>query len=77
MQGSSVRFTGVELRESQQLRLQRLYPRSIVKASIRTILVPRPRTAPVGGEPVRDVALLDWARQVVDDVLHAPELTSA
>ncbi len=77
VQGSSVRFTGVELRESQQLRLQRLYPRSIVKSTIRTILVPRPRTAPVGGEPVRDVALLDWARQVVDDVLPAPELTSA
>ena len=77
VQGSSVRFTGVELRESQQLRLQRLYPRSIVKSTIRTILVPRPRTAPVGGEPVRDVALLDWARQLVDDVLPAPELATA
>jgi transcription-repair coupling factor (superfamily II helicase) len=31
--------------------------------------VPRPSTAPVGGRPLRDVELLAWARQVVDDVL--------
>ncbi|HEX7189219.1 MAG TPA: TRCF domain-containing protein, partial [Actinomycetes bacterium] len=34
--GKSVRFAPVELRESQQLRLQRLYPGSLVKAAVRS-----------------------------------------
>jgi transcription-repair coupling factor (superfamily II helicase) len=69
LQGGSVRFSPVSLRESQQLRLQRLYPRSIVKGPARTILVPRPTTAPVGGHPLRGRELLDWARELVDSVL--------
>jgi len=67
--GTSIRFAPVELRESQQLRLQRLYPRSVVKPAVRTILVPRPATARVGGQPLRDLALLHWCRDLVDAVL--------
>jgi transcription-repair coupling factor (superfamily II helicase) len=67
--GTGVRFAPVELRESQQLRLQRLYPRTVVKPAVRTILVPRPTTARVGGQPVRDLDLLHWARDLVAAVL--------
>ena len=42
--GQHVRFGPVELRESQQLRLQRLYPKTLVKAATDTILVPKPMT---------------------------------
>jgi transcription-repair coupling factor (superfamily II helicase) len=66
--GQYVRFGPVTLRESQQLRLQRLYPKSLVKAAANTILVPRPTTARVGGTPIVGLELLDWARQVVDVV---------
>ncbi|MGL5929261.1 MAG: transcription-repair coupling factor, partial [Dermatophilaceae bacterium] len=45
VQGQYVRFGPVDLRESQQLRLNRLYPRSIVKPALSTVLVPRPATA--------------------------------
>ena len=45
-----MRFGPVELRESQQLRLQRLYPGTIVKEALHTILVPQPMTARVGGQ---------------------------
>ncbi|KWX05082.1 transcription-repair coupling factor [Carbonactinospora thermoautotrophica] len=69
VQGNHVRFAPVELRESQQLRLQRLYPRSIVKGSVRTILVPRPMTARIGGQPLKDLELLRWCRDLVDAVL--------
>jgi transcription-repair coupling factor (superfamily II helicase) len=69
LQGNQVRFSPVELRESQELRLTRLYPRSVVKRPIRTILVPRPTTAPIGGQPLRDVELLAWARELIDAVL--------
>ena len=52
-----------------KVRLQRLYPRSLVKAAVRTILVPKPMTARVGGQPLRDVELLRWCRDLVEAVL--------
>jgi transcription-repair coupling factor (superfamily II helicase) len=68
-QGGKVRFFPVELPESAALRLSRLYPGTIIKPAVRTILVPRPSTARVGGEPLRDAALLDWASDLIDAVL--------
>jgi transcription-repair coupling factor (superfamily II helicase) len=68
-QGKYVRFAAVELPESAVVRLNRIYPKSIVKANLRTILVPRPSTAVVGGQPIRDEALLTWAREVIDTVI--------
>ncbi len=76
-QGSYVRFAPVELAESGRLRLQRLYPKSVVKQGIGTILVPRPRTSGVGGQPIRDADLLRWAREVVDAVIDREQETSA
>jgi transcription-repair coupling factor (superfamily II helicase) len=67
--GSAVRFTPVELAESASMRLQRLYPRTVIKTAVRTILVPRPRTAAVGGQPLKDEALLGWCREVIDSVI--------
>ncbi|MBM6402716.1 transcription-repair coupling factor [Phycicoccus sp. CSK15P-2] len=69
VQGPNIRFGPVELRESQQLRLNRLYPRSVLKAATGSLLVPAPRTAPVGGRPLRDRDILDWAAQVVRTVV--------
>jgi transcription-repair coupling factor (superfamily II helicase) len=69
VQGNHVRFGPVVLRESQQLRLNRLYPGSIVKAALGTVLVPTPRTARVGGRPLRDRAILDWATDVIRTVV--------
>ncbi|MGW5364581.1 transcription-repair coupling factor [Actinopolymorpha pittospori] len=77
MQGNQVRFGPVELRESQELRLLRLYPRTIVKRPSHTILVPRPATAPIGGQPLRDLELLRWAGELIDAVLlEAPATAS-
>src|SRR3954462_4929921 len=67
-QGKYIRFSPLELRESQVLRLQRLHPGSVVKAATRIVLVPAPQTARVGGRPVRDRALLDWCWSVIDAV---------
>ncbi|MCX4747103.1 transcription-repair coupling factor [Kitasatospora sp. NBC_01287] len=60
LQGANVRFGPVELRESQSLRLNRLYPRSQVKAAAQQVLVPRPTTARIGGKPVVGRELLTW-----------------
>jgi transcription-repair coupling factor (superfamily II helicase) len=68
-QGNYIRFGPVDLPESGTMRLSRLYPRSIVKPALHTILVPRPTTARVGGQPLRDLDLLAWCREVIDAVL--------
>jgi transcription-repair coupling factor (superfamily II helicase) len=71
--GKNVRFHPVDLPESRVVRLNRIYPKSIVKAQTSTVLVPRPSTKPVGGQPIRDEELLEWARGVVDAVLDPRE----
>jgi transcription-repair coupling factor (superfamily II helicase) len=68
-QANHVRFAPWQLRESQVLRLQRLYPRSLVKPAVGTVLVPRPTTARIGGTPLRDVELLDWTRALLQTVM--------
>ena len=52
----------------------RMYPKSIVKPPVETLLVPRPLTAMVGGrpEPITGMALLEWARGVIDAVIDPP-----
>jgi transcription-repair coupling factor (superfamily II helicase) len=67
--GSNVRFAGVALPESSQLRLRRIHPKSIYKQAAGIALVPHPRTAPVGGAPLRDRELLEWTRTVVDTLV--------
>lgn len=64
-----MRFGPLELRESQTLRLQRLYKGSIVKPALSQILVPRPMTAPVAGQPLRDKEVLAWAASLIKAVV--------
>ena len=59
----------VTLPESRVVRLQRLYPKSIVKAPVETILVPRPHVGGVLGKPLAGIALLEWAKGVIDAVI--------
>ncbi|WP_374757293.1 transcription-repair coupling factor [Nocardioides cavernae] len=70
--GKYVRFAPVDLPESRVVRLQRLHPKSIVKAPVSTILVPRPQSAGFPVRPVAGVALLEWARGVIDDIIDVP-----
>ncbi|MDN4171411.1 transcription-repair coupling factor [Nocardioides sp. SOB77] len=74
--GKNIRFAPVSLPESRVVRLNRMYPRSIVKANLDTILVPRPQTAVVGGKPIAGIALLQWAHGVIDAIIDPPETTS-
>jgi transcription-repair coupling factor (superfamily II helicase) len=74
MAGKNVRFAPVSLPDSRVVRLHRLYPKSLVKAATDTVLVPRPG---MGVQALRDEALLEWAREVIDTVLapgDAPQI---
>jgi transcription-repair coupling factor (superfamily II helicase) len=79
LQGQSVRFSPSLLPESAQIRLQRMYEKSIYKAAVQTMAVQRPKgvmkpdgsfaVASFGGEPLRDQPLLTWCIEVLDTVL--------
>ena len=79
MQSSAIRFTPVSLPESAQLRLKRLYDKSLYKQAVSTMSVQRPKgvvkpdgsfvEAKFGGEPLRDIPLLTWCIGVLETVL--------
>ncbi len=68
LQGNNIRFAPVELRESQELRLKRLYPGSVIKAGAHQVLVPRPKTAKVGGKPLVGRELLGWVGEFLTSI---------
>jgi len=76
-QGTHIRFAPVDLPESRQVRAQRLYPKTVLKPAVRTMLVPVPRDVPGAhsGAPVppgapllRDRELLAWCGQLIEAV---------
>ena len=75
-QGTFIRFSPVQLPDSRQVRVQRLYPKTVLKPAVRSMLVPVPRAAPAGrpappGAPLlRDAALLAWCAQLIGAVLE-------
>ncbi|MGY4902441.1 transcription-repair coupling factor [Streptomyces sp. 900116325] len=69
LQGPNIRFAPVELRESQELRLKRLYPKTVIKPALHQILVPRPTAGRVGGKPVVGRELLAWTGELLTTIL--------
>ncbi|MFG2405202.1 transcription-repair coupling factor [Streptomyces brevispora] len=69
LQGQNIRFAPVELRESQELRLKRLYPKTIIKPALHQILVPRPTAGRIGGKPVVGRELLAWTGEFLTTIL--------
>jgi transcription-repair coupling factor (superfamily II helicase) len=69
LQGTNIRFAPVELRESQELRLKRLYPGTVIKPAAHQVLVPRPKTAKVGGRPLVGRELLGWVGEFLASIL--------
>ncbi|MFE9257046.1 transcription-repair coupling factor [Streptomyces sp. NPDC006879] len=69
LQGNNVRFGPVELRESQELRLKRLHPGSVIKPATSQVLVPRPKTGRIGGKPLVGRELLSWTGEFLATVL--------
>jgi transcription-repair coupling factor (superfamily II helicase) len=75
-QGNSIRFAPLPLRDSQLVRLHRLYPKALYKAVAHTVSVPRPTEGPAGGRmgapPLRDRELLDWAAKFLESLVGVP-----
>ena len=59
----------MELRESQELRLKRLHPRTVIKPATHQVLVPRPTTGRIGGKPVVGRELLLWTVEFLNAIV--------
>jgi transcription-repair coupling factor (superfamily II helicase) len=68
-QGRFVRFLPVDVGDSLRVRIERLYPKSVIKPQLHSVLVPRPTEGRAAGQPLRDRAVLDWAAHVIDDMM--------
>jgi transcription-repair coupling factor (superfamily II helicase) len=68
VQGNFIKFAPGTLPESREMRLARLYPGASVKPALNAVLIPKPKTARVGGKDLVDAAILEWAQGVVDAV---------
>jgi transcription-repair coupling factor (superfamily II helicase) len=76
VQGKHLRFSPMPLPDSKQMRLKRYHPDAVYKTTNDQVSVPRPMTRRIGGEQVRDQALLQWCAQLLKDILgDVPELT--
>ncbi|HSI27209.1 MAG TPA: TRCF domain-containing protein, partial [Aeromicrobium sp.] len=63
--GSNIRLAGLELPESAQMRVKRVF-KAIYKPATSTTLTPHPKTAPLGGKPIAGADLVEWVHAVVD-----------
>ncbi|GHD09859.1 transcription-repair coupling factor [Zhihengliuella salsuginis] len=65
-QGNFIKFAPADLPESKQMRMERMYKGAQVKPALNNaLLIPKPKTAPVGGRDLADGEILDWASQVL------------
>ncbi|MER6946394.1 transcription-repair coupling factor [Nonomuraea sp. NPDC000554] len=76
LQGQNIKFGPARLKESQQVRLDRLYKKAIYKHAAETLLVPAPKTKPLGGQPLRDLDLLKWCGDLVEAMFLEPARVS-
>lgn len=69
--GKTVRLSPVELPESRSVRLNRLYPGSLIKAATRTIIVPLPLAKNLGVEAKSQDSqeLLGWVSNLIQTVI--------
>ncbi len=71
VQGKHVRFGPLPLPDSKQMRLKRYHPDAVYKSANDQVSVPRPSTRRIGGEPLRDKALLQWCGEFLTTLLGA------
>ncbi|GAA2859075.1 transcription-repair coupling factor [Paenarthrobacter ilicis] len=68
LQGNFIRFSPAQLPESKTMRLNRMYPGSQVKPALDAVLIPKPKTARIGGRDLQDAEILQWANTVIEAI---------
>ncbi|MEX3505558.1 transcription-repair coupling factor [Corynebacterium sp. LK2510] len=76
VQGTRIKFQPVELPDSKQVRLKRLYPGSNYRAAAKALQVPFPRAAKGVNQPtLRDVELLQWVADFLSDMFDVDKIS--
>ncbi|MDO5754526.1 transcription-repair coupling factor [Arthrobacter sp.] len=70
LQGNFIKFAPAELPESKEMRLTRMYPGSLVKPALNAVLIPKPKTARIGGRDLADAEVLKWAQGVLEAIFE-------
>ena len=70
LQGNFIKFAPAELPESKEMRLTRMYPGSLVKPALNAVLIPKPKTARIGGRDLADAEVLKWAQGVLESIFE-------
>ncbi|MBO1266476.1 transcription-repair coupling factor [Arthrobacter cavernae] len=65
LQGNFIKFSPAQLPESKTMRLNRMYPGSQSKPALDAVLIPKPKTARIGGRDLQDAEILEWANGVI------------
>ena len=75
--GSRLRVGPLDLKDSQQIRLKRMYPAAQYRATQKTVLLPLPKAAGTragaGGEKARDDEMLQYASDFLTAMAGDPE----
>ncbi|MGY2743202.1 transcription-repair coupling factor [Arthrobacter sp. UYCu723] len=68
LQGNFIKFSPAELPESKLMRLTRMYPGAQAKPALDAVLIPKPKTARIGGRDLQDAEILEWANGVIRNI---------
>ena len=75
LQGNFIKFSPAQLPESKTMRLNRMYPGAQSKPALDAVLIPKPKTARIGGRDLQDAEILEWANGVIRNIFSdAPSL---
>ncbi|MHC6231548.1 transcription-repair coupling factor [Arthrobacter sp. MMS24-T111] len=75
LQGNFIKFSPATLPESKVMRLNRMYPGAQSKPALDAVLIPKPKTARIGGRDLQDAEILDWANGVIRNIFSDAPLT--
>ena len=80
-QGTRIKLHPVELPDSKQVRLKRLYPGANFRAAAKALQVPMPREGgnkrALNAPNLRDMELLQWVADFMAEMLDAPAISVA
>ncbi|GGI85077.1 transcription-repair coupling factor [Pseudarthrobacter scleromae] len=76
LQGNFIKFSPATLPESKVMRLNRMYPGSQSKPALDAVLVPKPKTARIGGRDLQDAEILEWANGVIRNIFSDAPLAA-
>ncbi|MGO2516604.1 MAG: TRCF domain-containing protein, partial [Corynebacterium variabile] len=71
--GTKISFSAVNLPDSGQVRLKRLFPAAVYRATPKTVLIPAPKEGSgMRAVPLRDDDLLQWCANALTDLAGVP-----